>query len=89
MNDRLNNSLKSMAISFFIIIPIIFLVDNLLKNSTEMFNVPEYCNDPNVACDPVSAPLIPLIFAIVTFLIYMKLFNYFEKKRLKSWRSYR
>jgi|GEM_PF-6174542 len=86
MNEIKQNSLKALAIAIIITLPIMVLFDDLVQDQRNRYLEKNNCYNENVACDlfPFHYLLIP-----IPLIIYYISFNYFEKKRKKTWKSYR
>jgi len=87
MNEIKYNAFKALAVAIVLTLPIMFLVDSLIKegqksNQEEINN----CLDTNTVCDPF--PYLIYFLMPVPIIIYWVSFNYFERKRQKTWRSY-
>jgi len=86
MNEIKQNSLKALAVAIVIILPIMVVFDNLVQDQKKQFLKENNCFDENVTCDtfPFQYLLMP-----IPLIVYYISFNYFEKKRKKTWKSYR
>jgi len=85
MNEIRQNAFKALAISIVLTLPMMFLFDSLVQPEREKYLIENNCFKENVVCDlfPFHYLLMP-----VPIIIYYLTFNYFEKKRKKTWRSY-
>jgi len=86
MIEKKQNAFKALAISIILTLPLMVLVDELMKETKQKFFEENNCFDENVVCDflPYQYVLMP-----IPIIIYYLSFNYFEKKRQKTWKSYR
>lgn len=85
MNEIKQNAFKALAVAIVLTLPLMFLFDNLFQEEREKYLIENDCYNQNTTCD-----LFPYHFLLmpIPILIYYITFNYFEKKRQKTWRSY-
>lgn len=85
MNEIQQNATRAIIISMAITLPLLFFTNNLIQIEREKFLIENDCFNENVACDlfPLQYLLLPISIAI-----YYLTFNYFEKQRKKTWRTY-
>lgn len=85
MNEIRLNAFKALSVAIILTLPAMVLFDDFIGNERERYLIENNCYDTNNICD-----LFPYHFLLmpIPILIYYLIFNYFEKKRKKTWRSY-
>ena len=85
MNEIKQNAFKALAVSIVLTLPLMFLFNEVMQDEREKYLIEHNCYDKNVICDlfPFHYLLMP-----IPIIVYYFSFNYFEKTRKKTWRSY-
>lgn len=87
LDQRQNNILKAVALAVISIIPLSYAADFVTTDIRNEFR--ESCSQEDVTCSAPHFSTIYTLFGLPTIVVFLLSFQYFEKKRFKTWSSYR